>query len=139
MFVRVVPAVKRGDGEQCQSSGSSAHPGFDGTQGTLKPGKIEAVRRGVYRLAASDGIERRSERFAGSVTGGRFLGEAAHDDAIKRGRNGGVEVRWRGRLHGNDLRANCGHGCTVKRTNSGDHLVEDDAHGENVGAVVLRF
>src|ERR1051325_9338149 len=99
MFAGAIPTVRHGKGDQGESGGSSAKPGFEWTQRALKPGKIETMRRCIGGLAAREGIERSGKGFASGIARTGILGEAAHDDTIEFRRDSGVEVGRRRWLH----------------------------------------
>jgi hypothetical protein len=70
----------------------------------------------------------------GLETFGRILFEAVTHDALERGRNIAIGLGELGRIILEDGAHGVGGGITVKGAFAGEHLVEDGAEGEDVGA-----
>ena len=103
----------------------------------FEEGQVETVRLRL-RLVARERIEGCGKGFARSIAVGWILGEATHDDAIEFRRKRGIVMRRGSRLFGNDLSADGGDGRAVEGADAGGQLIENNADGKNVGAMVLR-
>jgi len=137
-----VETVSSGNGGQGEGDGAAVDPLVRRPERPSEPGfqegKIEAVGNGL-RFVSREGIERSSEGFARGVAIVGIFCQTAHDDTVEFSRQRGVVARRRRRLHGDNLGTDGRDRGTIERTVSCDQLIENNADGKDVGAMVLRF
>src|SRR5882757_4232950 len=130
----------RRDATTRQQNYRSESPNVARLKRTRPPGKI----RGRSSLDLAGGAApKRIKRCGQSVTGGitvlRLLREAAHNDVVEARRQRRIaagRLDWIGRQN---LRTDGSNGAAVERRHTGQHLVQNDAQGEQVGAGTMRL
>src|SRR5712672_2184292 len=104
------------------------------------PGKIRGRSSvDLARGAAPERIKRCGQSVAGRITVFRFFREAAHNDVVEARRQRRIAAGWLDWIGRQDLRTDGGNGAAVKWRHPGQHLVQNDAQGEQVGAGAMRL